>query len=304
MSELKRVTTVPSLPHRPAEMHKGQAGRVVIIAGSRGMSGAGVLCGLGALRGGAGLVRAATSRSNQPIVAISEPALLTAVLAEDDAGLITFEPGELAPLHDEADVIACGPGLGRSAALGDALIAQVLCFGGPLVLDADGLNNLATTVGLNALRTRRQPTVITPHPGEMKRLCRAAGLATDFGADDDSRVAAAAALAERLAVTVLLKGHRTVIVDGTSLFINETGNPGMATGGMGDVLTGLIAALVGQGLDAFAAARLGVWAHGTAADVVRRQVGGCGYLAREVADALPGVLSRPHVDGFRPGGMG
>ncbi len=287
----KPITDVPFLPPRPAAMHKAQAGRVAILAGSRGMSGAAVLSALGALRGGAGLVRVYCARSIQPIVAASEPCLMTVPLDDDSAGrLVPVPPSQDLDLG-WADVLALGPGLGQSPGLVELIQSVLAAFAGPVVVDADGLNNLAP-VGVHAWTPRAgRATVITPHPGEMARLRQGAGLPDMPGEDDDTRRRSVHEYACRTGVTVVLKGHRTVVCAANDAYINTTGNPGMATGGMGDVLTGLIAALVAQGLSAYDAACLGVYCHGLAGDHCKSDIGPVGYLARDVADALPAALA-------------
>lgn len=283
------VSDVPQLPPRPAGMHKGQAGRVAVIAGSRGMSGAAVLSGLGALRGGAGLVRVCCPASVQPMVAASEPCLMTTGVDEDASG--RFGAGARRMDLRWATVHAIGPGMGVGPSLAELLEHLLGEIDGPVVLDADGLNNLALLRDRGRQVRRGRPTIVTPHPGEMARLREALGLPALTGDDDDTRVRSAHEYATRTGFTVALKGYRTVVAAAGQAYINNTGNPGMASGGMGDVLTGLTAALVGQGLGAFDAARLGVYVHGLAADHCARQIGPVGYLARDVAEALPAALN-------------
>lgn len=308
-SPLQVITTVPRLPQRPPAMHKGQAGKVAIIAGSRGMSGAAVLCGLGALRGGAGLVRVFTPECVQPIVAASEPCLMTTAVTGTKDGEWSFKRS-VHGLFDAlrwADVTALGPGLGDAKSMPMLVNALVQCCPGPMVLDADGLNGMARTEWFDAQHWRNRqaaavpaesraikpPLVVTPHPGEMARLRGALKFnPPEVPSADDGRLRCAAEFAIATNTIVVLKGHRTVVTDGRRAYINTTGNPGMATGGMGDVLTGLIAALIGQGLAAFEAAVLGVHAHGAAADLAAARIGPAGYLAREVADLLPAVIHR------------
>ena len=297
----KLTAEVPGLPPRAPETHKGQAGHVAIIAGSRGMSGAAVLSGVGALRGGAGLVRVCCPAAIQPIVAASEPSLMTVPLPDDANGRLSLaSPAGHIDL-DWPHVLAIGPGLGQNRTLPGLVQALLAAFERPMVVDADGLNNLATLPG-NVWQARAgRPTVITPHPGEMARVREAAGLPRLHGDDDMTRLRIAHEYAEYAGVTVVLKGHRTIVCTADDAYVNTTGNPGMATGGMGDVLTGLIAALLGQGLPAFDAARLGVYCHGLAGDRCKHEVAPIGYLAREVADHLPAALadtSQPRI-GFR-----
>ena len=294
----------PSLPQREDATHKGQVGRVVIIAGSRGMSGAACLAAAGALRGGAGLVRVLTPESVQPLVASSDPCLMSVPMPETKAG--QFDPikcGEL--LEDSfawATVAAIGPGIGQHRSLEKFVCFALDKFTGPLVVDADGLNNLASA-GEDVWKLRDgKPTVITPHPGEMARLRESAELATLNGQDDETRLCCAHEYAAKAKITVVLKGYRTVVAAPDQTYVNTTGNPGMATGGMGDVLTGLIAALLGQGLSAFDAACLGVYTHGLAGDLCAKSIGPIGFLARDVAEILPAALARVvnQSMGFKP----
>ncbi len=300
--DLPRPTSdVPVLPPRPPALHKAQAGRVAILAGSRGMSGAALLSALGALRGGAGLVRVYCPRSIQPIVAGGEACLMTVPVDEDSAGRVAG-PVDVAALDlGWADVLALGPGLGQSATLAELIRTLLSNFAGPVVVDADGLNNLAS-LGERAWASRSgRSTIITPHPGEMARLRQGAGLPELRDDDDQTRLRVTFEYACYAGVTVVLKGQRTVVCTARQAYVNTSGNPGMATGGMGDVLTGLIAALLGQGLSAYDAARLAVYCHGRAADYCKRDIGPVGYLAREVADTLPAALadaSRPRI-GFK-----
>ncbi len=285
------MTDVPRLAPRPATMHKGQAGHVAIIAGSRGMSGAAVLSALGALRGGAGLTRVYCARSIQPVIATSEPCLMSVPLEEDDDGRLAARPTDERLDLGWAHAVAIGPGLGQSARLRDLITSVIANSAGPLLVDADGLNNVAPLGDKVWLPRASRPTVITPHPGEMARLRHGVGLPDLHGDDDDTRLRMSHEYASRTGVTVVLKGYRTVVCTPSAAYINTTGNPGMAAGGMGDVLTGFIAALLGQGLAPFDAARLGVYCHGLAADYCKREVGPVGYLAREVADNLPAALA-------------
>jgi len=302
------VTDVPLLPHRPQAAHKGTSGHVAIIAGSREMSGAAILTGLGALRGGAGLVRVLAPESVQPIIATHEPCLMTVPLPETKSGQISYKALKTvaAATQDWASVIAIGPGLGAAAAEHDDIHKLCAIAIGdskvPVVVDADGLNAYAGMHPMEWGLDSGAPMVFTPHPGEMARLRGApdVNLAELKGADDETRLRMAHEYAEKLScdLTVVLKGYRTVVTTKEAAYFNTTGNPGMATGGMGDVLTGLIAALIAQGLDTFAASRLGVYVHGRAADHCSRQIGRVGYLAREVADAIPGALeeaSQPRI---------
>ncbi len=294
---------VPTIDPRPDDAHKGSVGRVAIVAGSRGMSGAACLAGLGALRGGAGLVRVLVPTSAQRIVASSDPCLMTVPLPESDAGLLSPDglPAALEDTITWADVLALGPGLGQSPRTAEAVQWVLSAFNGPMVIDADGLNNIAS-LGPGAWGARRgRATVLTPHPGEAARLRKALGLSKLRSMDDETRLRIAHELASATQTVVLLKGHRTVVCTATQTYINETGNPGMATGGMGDVLTGLLAALVGQGLGPFEAACVAAHCHGAAGDLCAKRIGPIGFLARDVAEALPAALAQVYGGrlGFR-----
>jgi len=280
---LEPIESIPILPPRPRDSHKGRFGNVLVVAGSRGMAGAAALCGASALRSGAGLVRVACPAEIQPTVASFEPSYMTYPLACDDNGLIQFERSQpdLERLIAPVDVIAVGPGLGQSHDIGRLVRFLITGTTKPLLIDADGLNAL---VGQTDLLSRlSRPVVLTPHPGEFARLT--GRTVADVQADRIERAASLAALSVPL--VVVLKGAGTVVSDGGRYYINTSGNPGMATAGAGDVLTGVIAALMGQKLPAFEAAQLGVFIHGLAGDVARDQNGEIGLIAGDIVDALP-----------------
>jgi len=282
------IETIPRLPQRPIEAHKGDFGKVCIVAGSLGMSGAAALAGLSALRAGAGLVRVAAPKGIVPIVAAIEPSFTTIPLAEDDSGRISAEA--VAAVLDAAemnDAMAFGPGVGLSGDLRMVVGSLLERQGLQLVIDADGLNNLAA-MGDWPGRASAE-LVLTPHPGEFKRLW-AALLREPLPGE---RAEQAVRLSKRCGAVVVLKGAGTVVSDGRRLYTNTTGNPGMATAGSGDVLTGVITALLGQGLGAFEAAVLGVYAHGLAGDIAAERLGQTGMIAGDIAAALPEAFARP-----------
>jgi NAD(P)H-hydrate epimerase len=284
MGELTRVYDPPSLPRRKPDSHKGTYGRVLVVAGSRGMSGAAVLCGSAALRGGAGLVTVACPAAIQPVVAAGNPCYTTAGFHADVEGRFTPESNEEI-LRLTADVIAVGPGLGSRPDVGELVRALLLWrTETPIVLDADGLNALPP-IPAEGIRKRDAPVIMTPHPGEFARL-----LETDTAAVQADRERLAVEFADRYNVILLLKGHNTVVTDGRRVYTNSTGNPGMATGGCGDVLTGLIAALVGQGLPAFDATALGAWVHGRAGDLAAANLSQTALTAADLLDYLPAVF--------------
>jgi ADP-dependent NAD(P)H-hydrate dehydratase len=278
---VERIEALPTLPRRPADSNKGMYGSVLVVAGSRGMAGAAALVGASALRSGAGLVRVACPAEVQATVASFEPSYMTYPLENDDDGLIKFKPARkvLARLLEKADVLAIGPGLGQSSEIRDLVHWVIEEVKIPTVLDADALNALAGQT--DTLADLHRPIVLTPHPGEFARLTGRP--ISEIQAD---RAGHALALAQADDLVVLLKGVNTVITDGRRLAVNSTGNPGMATGGAGDVLTGVIAALIGQKLPAFEAAQLGAHVHGLAGDIARDQNGEVSLIAGDIVDAL------------------
>jgi ADP-dependent NAD(P)H-hydrate dehydratase / NAD(P)H-hydrate epimerase len=269
---------------RPAEAHKGDFGRVLVVAGSTGKTGAAHLAAMAALRSGAGLVTIATPKSCQPIVASMAAEYMTEALEESPSGGVDFAAVERV-LELRADVIALGPGLGTAPATVAFVQALVERAGVPLVLDADALNAFTEDperlVGRDGV-----DVIITPHPGEMARL-----VGTTIDAVQKDRLDLARRFATTRRVHVVLKGHRTIVAtpDGGT-FINLTGNPGMATGGTGDVLTGMIAGWFGQLLDAEAACKLAVYLHGLAGDLAEADEGEvamtAGDLLMRLGDAV------------------
>jgi ADP-dependent NAD(P)H-hydrate dehydratase / NAD(P)H-hydrate epimerase len=283
-----RELVVPRAP----ETHKGDCGHVLVVAGSRGKTGAAHLAALGALRSGAGLVTVATPGGCQPILAAMAPEYMTVPLVERDEGLDCGEVDRVLELA--RDVVAIGPGLGQAAPTREFVRQLVDRATMPLVVDADGLNALA---GDPATLTGREgrDIIITPHPGEMARLV---GMSTEEV--QASRIEIARNFAVAHHVFVVLKGHRTLVATpDEKVFINPTGNPGMATGGTGDVLTGMIAAWLAQLLDAEAACKLAVYLHGLAGDLAEADEGEVamtsGDLAAHLGDAMLELTARRKV---------
>jgi NAD(P)H-hydrate epimerase len=281
------VDTIPKLKPRAINAHKGDFGKVCIIAGSVGMSGAAALAGRSALRAGAGLVRVATPKSVLPIVASIEPSFTTIALAEDGAGRISAKAiNTILDAVSENDAVAFGPGIGISGALQSVLEALLEQEGLRLLIDADGLNNLTRIKDWPA--KLKAKLILTPHPGEMKRLWSAL-----FREPLPSeRKQQAAQLAQRTKSIVALKGAGTVVTNGEKVYINKTGNPGMATAGSGDVLTGVITALMGQGLSNFDAAVLGVYIHGLAGDIAAEKIGQVSLMATDIIGTLGDAFAR------------
>ena len=269
---------------RAADSHKGDFGRLTIAAGSTGKTGAAYLAAMGALRSGAGLVTVATPASCLPVIASMGPAFMTLDLP-DDCGMVTAAAVDRV-LEQTHDVVACGPGLGRSANVAEfvrMLLDRATC---PLVLDADAITVLADDPG-RLTGSEERDVIITPHPGEMARLIGAS--VSDVQAN---RLEVATDFATTHRVHVVLKGHRTVIATPEGrVFINPTGNPGMATGGTGDVLTGMIAAWLAQLLDAEAACRLAVFLHGAAGDLAEGREGQSAMMATDLLDHLGEALT-------------
>ncbi len=272
---------MPKLKPREAASHKGDYGTVLVLAGSRGMAGAAALAGAGALRSGAGKVQIACPFEIQPTVAQFEPSYMAYPIQDDGSGHIDFPAcaAHLERIVARATVLIVGPGLGVTDKT-RALMRWILeCVTIPTVIDADGLNCLEHQAKL--LHDVKRPVVVTPHPKEFSRI---SGFTVDAIQADREGLAAKFAAHEHL--TVVLKGSGTVVTDGNRVYTNKTGNPGMATGGSGDILGGVIAALIGQSLDVFEASVLGVYAHGLAGDIAKDQNGEVGMIAGDIVDSL------------------
>jgi len=268
------------LPKRNPFMNKGDCGRVLVIAGSKGMTGAATLSALAALRSGAGLVTVGTPDSEQPILAIKLTEAMTLPLPSKQ-GMLAPEAGEIIIEKMQTnDVCVLGPGLGNAPELWQT-VRMVLEQKKPLVLDADGLNAISRHI--DVLHAAKSQVVLTPHPGEMARLT---GLSVEE--IQQNREEVAAAFAKKWGITLLLKGKDTVIASPRGeVHINPTGNHGMASGGMGDVLSGVIGALLGQGLDGYQAAVLGAFLHGLSGDIAAAELGEFGMIAGDVLERLP-----------------
>lgn len=273
------------LPPRRPTSHKGDYGHVLVLAGSPGMTGAAALTSLAALRGGAGLVTLGVPESLNPILESKCTEVMTLPLPETAAG--TLSPDAKKPILDfcsRATVVALGPGLSRNEETGELVRELLHECPLPMVVDADGLNLIAGDVSV--LAAARSPLILTPHPGEMVRL---AGLNKEELLADRER--AARDFARKYNITLVLKGAGTLIASPSGpLWINLTGNPGMASGGTGDVLTGLIAGFRGQGLSDPDAARLGVYVHGAAGDRAAEKVGRISLIASDLLTEVPSVL--------------
>lgn len=270
------------LPHRPAAGHKGTFGHVLVVAGSTGKGGAAQMCSVASLRSGSGLVTLATSDTIEGHIAPMVAEVMTVALPSE-LGCISFSGlDQIQKIYQDKNVIALGPGLGQDGSVKQLVRGMIQNVSIPLVIDADALNVISDDLG--CLKDRRaKDVVVTPHPGEMARLT---GLTVDK--IQSSRSAVASDFSKIWNVVVVLKGARTVIAapDGR-VWINSSGNSGMACGGMGDILTGVIAGWLAQGVDVFSAAVLGVYLHGKAADNCQAIYGGTGYLATDLLPQLP-----------------
>ena len=267
------------LPDRDPWAHKGDFGKILLLCGSRGFTGAAALAAIGALRSGAGLVYLGVPESIYTIEAIKLTEPVVFPLPDQDGMLAVDAVGDIIQCLSEKDAVLVGPGLGQSEGTRCAVQAVLEQFDGPVVLDADGINVLKTHKDI--LRGRTSPTILTPHDGE---FCRIGGV---LGTD---RVHSAQMLARDLGVTVLLKGHETVVTDGETCYVNNTGNPGMAVGGCGDVLAGILVSLLGQGVPPLEAAACAAWLHGAAGDICEKEIGQYGMLPSDMLRVLPRLL--------------
>jgi NAD(P)H-hydrate epimerase len=279
---LEREAVRRLVPTRAPDSHKGTYGHVLVMAGSRGKTGAAILACRAAMRAGAGLVTLAAARSLNDIFATSMVEVMTEPLQDNGAEEME-PPGDEAwrRLLDRKNSLLFGPGIGVYDATRSALRWLLRNLEMPWVIDADGLTNLVEE--LDRLRHAKTPPILTPHPGEMARLIH-----RDSAIVNQDRVGIARAFAAAHRCHVVLKGARTVIAtaDGKA-FINPTGNPGMASGGMGDVLAGMLAALLGQGLNPEEAMKLGVYLHGFVGDRAAAEKGHIGLIASDIIEGLP-----------------
>lgn len=269
------------LPARRDDVHKGDVGRLVVVGGQADevmMVGAPALTANAALRSGVGLVQIVAPEGIRAAVATLTPCATVRTLPDSASGVIQ------ALREYQADVLAIGPGMGVSLTPRD-LVEVLLHFAGPVVIDADGLNNLAATPPTEF--PNRSRMVMTPHPGEARRLLASRGVDIPDPISPTSRHDVACRLVEAFGCVVVLKGHRTLVTDGERLFVNHTGNAGMATAGAGDVLTGVIAALIGQSMPVLEAAMLGVHLHGLAGDFAAQELGRHAMTAMDIIDYLP-----------------
>ena len=275
---MRRISDVPTIARLDRASHKGDRGRVLLVAGSIGMSGAARLAGWGALRGGAGLVTIAAPEEAQPLIAQDLPCVMTIPLPSRKGAFAATGVNAARAAAADKDAVGIGPGMTRQ--VGPFLRRLLKDLAPPVVLDADALNLLAEQPDL--LDAHHAPRVLTPHPGEAARL-----LQRKIPGDMKGRLAAAEELADKYRSVVVLKGAGTVVTDGDSYYINHTGNPGMACGGSGDVLTGLITARLAWKMDPLKAAIQAVHVHGRAGDIAVTAVGEASMIATDLVANLP-----------------
>jgi len=277
--ELQHSNVLRLLPDRDPNGHKGDFGKILLLCGSRGFTGAAALAAMGALRCGAGLVYLGVPESIYAIEAVklTEPVIFP--LPEENGILGQLAIDQICSRLQNMDAVLMGPGMGWNAGTFSVVTTVLREYNGPVVLDADGINVL--TGHIDILRGRTSPTILTPHEGEFHRL---------GGLTQQDRVASAVDFAKKSNTILLLKGHRTVITDGETSYRNTTGNPGMAVGGSGDVLAGIITALLGQGISPLEAAACGAWLHGAAGDICAREIGQYGMLPTDMLQVLPRLL--------------
>lgn len=266
-------------PVRDPFSHKGDFGRVVIVAGGEGYTGAPVLAARGAIRTGAGLIFTGVPRGVYPIVAAKLDAPMVFPLPDKEGYVASAALPVVLERLQGADACLVGPGLGRGEAVEKLVLGLLRVCRCPLILDADGIS--AVSGHIDQLRGAACPIVLTPHEGEFRRLTRD---------PEQDRVNGAMALAEKTGCIVLRKGHETIITDGRKTYLNRTGNAGMATGGSGDVLSGILLALLGQKVPPLAAAATAAWLHGTAGDLAAMELGEYAMTPGDLLDRLPRLL--------------
>ena len=267
------------LPDRLADTHKGNYGKLLLLCGSKGYTGAAALAAMGALRSGAGLVFLTVPECIYEIESVKLAEPIVQALPSKNGMFSSDALFSLQKMFTGKDVLLIGPGIGRSQDTEAVVCFALEHFSGPVILDADGINVISEHKDL--LRGRTHPTILTPHDGEAARLAGPVG---------HDRIVYAKNLASDLGCILLLKGHRTVITDGQTVYVNQTGNPGMAVGGSGDVLAGMIVSLLGQGIEPLHAAACGVWLHGAAGDICAKELGQYAMLPSDMLEALPRLL--------------
>mgnify|MGYP006420982027 FL=1 len=285
-----KTKKLPKLNLRKSNSHKGSYGRVLVLAGSPGLTGAAYLCSKAALRSGSGIVTLGVPESLNSVMESKLTCVMTHPLPETKASTLSNKgKKEIMKLCESHDVVALGPGLSQQPETRELILWLIQNIDRNMVIDADGLNALSDKV--NVLHKIKRHAVLTPHPGEMSRLA-GLGLAKDVQKD---RLNTASQFVQSIQkklnnegkLTLVLKGDKTIVADSRKVYVNRTGNPGMATAGTGDVLTGIIASLIGQGYDVFDASQLGVYIHGLAGDIAAKKKGEHSMIASDIIECLP-----------------
>ena len=274
-------------PRRKPDTHKGDYGHIFILAGSLGLSGAAVLCANSAMRSGAGLVTLGVPEGVYSIIAKKAyPEVMVRPLAETKDKTLSLKAyPAIMSLIEKTDVLAIGPGLSRNPQTQKLIRRIISNIHKPMVIDADALNALSGN--LEILRINPNLKILTPHPGEFSRLSGAPRVYIQ-----KNRETLAKKFACDYNIILVLKGHHTVVASADKVYVNKTGNPGMATAGSGDVLTGIISALLGQGLDGFSAAKTGAYLHGLAGDLAARKKTQPGIIASDIIENIPAAIKR------------
>ena len=278
---------ISQVPPRRENTHKGDFGHVLVVAGSRGMTGAASLASRAALLAGSGLVTCGVPESLNAIMEVKLTEAMTLALPETKEATLALKAAEkIVKFSEKADAVALGPGVSRQKDTQKLIRGLLLKIKKPLVLDADGI--VALSDNPNILKRRAQPTVLTPHPGEMSRLTGKSVRAVQGG-----RKKLAEAFAKKYNTVLVLKGYRTVIASPKGdVYVNKTGNSGMGTAGVGDVLTGIIASFIGQGIIPYSASVLGVYLHGLAGDIAAKEKGQFSLIASDLLAKLPQAIKK------------
>jgi len=289
------VKNLPKLISRKKDTHKGSYGRVLVLAGSPGMTGAAYLCCKAALRSGSGIVTLGIPKSLNFVMETKLTCVMTHPLPETKALTLSNRGREeILKLCERHDVVALGPGLSQQPETKNLILWLIKTIDRSIVIDADGIN--ALTGKLHILYNIKKNVVLTPHPGEMSRLInldsakdvqkKRLNIATQFVKSIHKQ------LGKGKDFILVLKGDKTIVADYNKVYINRTGNPGMATAGAGDVLTGIIVSLIGQGFNVFNASQLGVHIHGLAGDMASKKKGKVSMIASDILDFLPDAFIR------------
>ena len=287
---MQRVKNLPKLVSRKKDTHKGDYGRVFVLAGSPGMTGAAYLCSKAALRSGSGIVTLGIPASLNPVMETKLTCVMTCPLPETRESTLSYKGREkVLELCEKHDTVALGPGLSQQPETRKLILWLIKTLNRTIVIDADGINALAGN--LQILYKIKKNVVLTPHPGEMSRLINQETAkyvqknrlktATHFAKSMHTQ------LGDKRNLVLVLKGSKTIVTDSRKRYINNTGNPGMATAGAGDVLAGTIVSLIGQGLSEFDASQLGVYIHGLAGDMASKKKGEVSMIASDILDFLP-----------------